>query len=80
MYRDQIPDQPQGQDPNLVSLKGKDQDQVQNLDQGALQEQEKLISMIKMLKEREKEQIPETAETQIQRKLIQVVLVAQEEA
>ena len=80
MYRDQIPDQPQGQDLNLVSLRGKDQDQVQNLDQGALQEQEKLISMIKMLKEREKEQIPETAETQIQRKLIQVVLVAQEEA
>ena len=80
MYRDQIPDHLQGQDLNLVSLKGKDQDQVQNLDQGALQEQEKLISMIKMLKEREKEQIPETAETQIQRKLIQVVLVAQEEA
>ena len=80
MYRDQIPDHPQGQDLDLVSLKGKDQDQVQNLDQEALQEQEKLISMIKMLKEREKEQIPETAETQIQRKLIQVVLVAQEEA
>ena len=41
MYRDQIPDHLQGQDLNLMSLRGKDQDQVQNRDQGARQEQEK---------------------------------------